>query len=261
MVVLIALVVAVVTTTRSNDHLRVAGHPKETAVDVLPRVDALVAMPSQATTEEVARVKGILDSTVVVQSYATLPRRVFAVLSIATNNMFGTPKVRSFARAHKDATILGVELDRSVAHGVQQLTSAVGSAATVKDFRDLNQRSDEVEIFMRVNACQAQIDAVRVALEQDPDIESFRFFSKEDSLNEFKKLFHDEPLLIENTTAEALPTSFRLQLRDGVLPWALADRYELLAGVAVAGTPANPFAKDTSDTPRNDDQSACAPNP
>ena len=260
-VVSIALVVAVVTTTRSSDHVRVAGHPKQTAVDLLPRVDALVAMPARASDEDLAQVKGILDSTDVVEKYARLRRSDFALLSRAKNKIVGTPNLRSFARDHEHATILGIELDRSVANRMGRLAAAVGSTATVKQYSELDEKAryDDVEIFMRVGACNALIDAVWVAVERDPDIQLFRFISKDDALSEFRKLFADEPALLQHTTAEDLPTSFRLKLRDGVRPSAVAERYQHLAGVQLVLTPANPFAHDSTFGSEKAREATCTP--
>ena len=262
-VLVVGLIAGVVATTRSDgDHVRVAGHPKQITIEKLPRIDALVAFPARATDADIASVKGILDSSDPVVQYATLPPNFFAVFGVGNDNPQVSPNLRSFARIYGRSLILGVELDRSVAHAMQQLAIAVGKGAAVKDLGSLKGRApyDDVEIFMQVKACAAQIDAVRTAVERDPDVESFQFFSKEDALNEFKKLFHDEPVLIEGTTADALPTSFRLKLRYGVLPWPLATRYEHLSGVRGVMTPANPFAhNDTSTNPYNEDRSICTP--
>ncbi|MDQ1511394.1 MAG: cell division transport system permease protein [Actinomycetota bacterium] len=261
-VLIVGLTAGAIATTRSSgDHVNVTGRPKAVAVAKLARVDALVVLPVRATTADIARVKDILDSTNVVESYATLPSAFVSLWSGGSPQT--SPNLRSFSRTYGHSVILGVELDRTATDGVRQLTVAVGSAATVKNFADLSRRSafDDVEIFMRVNACVAEIDAVRIAVERDPDVESFRFFSKEDALKEFKRLFKDQPSLIENTTASSLPTSFRLRVRDGVLPWAIANRYEHLAGVKGTIVRANPFAGGTSSTPRNEDRSACTRTP
>jgi hypothetical protein len=248
-VLIVGLIAGAIATTRSSgDHINVAGHPKEVTVTAMPRIDVTVTLPAQASDASVTRVKGVLDSTAVVRNYARFPRKTVAFLILG--------------KAFAHSIVLGVELDRSVVDGLQQLTAAVGSAATVTAFDLPKGRAayDDVDIFMQVNACSAQIDAVRGALERDSDVESFRFFSKKDALNEFKKLFQDEPTLIENTTAASLPTSFRLRLRDGVLPGAIASRYEHRSGVKQVNTPANPLADEArSPIPENDARSICTP--
>ena len=248
-VLIVGLIAGVIATTRSSDdHARVAGYPKQVTVTALPRIDALVSLPAHPSAADVTRVKGILDSTHVVRYYAPFPRKTVAFLILG--------------QAYEHSVILAVELDRSVVAGLQQLIAAVGSTATVKAFDIPKGRpvDDDVEVFMRVNACNAQIDAVRRAFERDPDIVSFRFFTKEDAFNEFKRLFADEPTLITNMTASSLPTSFQLRVRDGVSPSAVAGRYERLSGVGIANTAANPIAAAPTTTP-NEDRSACTPAP
>jgi cell division protein FtsX len=193
-------------------------------------------------------VKGILDSTNVVRYYAPFPRKSVAFLILG--------------QANRNSVVLAVELDRSVVARLQQLIAAVGSTATVKAFVP-NGRSayDDVEIFMNLKACNAQIVAVRRAVERDPDIESFRFLTKADAFEEFKRLFKDQPSLIEHTTASELPVSFQLRVRDGMSPSAVASRYAPFAGVKGTLDRANPFAADTPSIPQNNDRSACARTP
>jgi hypothetical protein len=246
-VLIVGLIAGVIATTRSGgDRVRVAGHPKQVTITELPRIDALVTLPANASEAAVTRVKAILDTTAVVRNYAPLSRKALAFL------------IRG--RAFGNSVVLGVELDRSVGDGLRQLTSAVGSTATVKTFDATTGRpvDDDVEIFMRVNACNGQIDAVRRALERDRDIVAFQFLSKNDALREFRRLFADEPSLIENTTAASLPASFRLRVRDGVLPSKIAGRYAQLAGVKNTIARANPFAAETPSASRNNDRSACS---
>jgi cell division protein FtsX len=85
----------------------------------------------------------------------------------------------------------------------------------------------DAEVFMGVDATALQIDAVRQSLAADPDVRSVRFLDKEAAYTEFKRIFRDQPALIASTTADALPTSFRVQLRDGANPDAFARRHDL----------------------------------
>ena len=44
---------------------------------------------------------------------------------------------------------------------------------------------------------------------------SYRFLNHDDAYNEFKKIFADQPALVESTTPDALPESFRVVPIDG----------------------------------------------
>jgi cell division transport system permease protein len=102
----------------------------------------------------------------------------------------------------------------------------------------------ELEIFMQVKASDRQIKAVRDALDADKlggtkaEVKSYRFFTKQDALKEFKKLFQDEPVLVENTTAEALPTSFRVVPVKPELTETIRKEFENVPGVKAINTPA-----------------------
>ncbi|HTL86462.1 MAG TPA: permease-like cell division protein FtsX [Acidimicrobiia bacterium] len=102
----------------------------------------------------------------------------------------------------------------------------------------------ELEIFMQVKASDRQIGDVRAALDADKkggtkaEVKSYRFFTKEDALKEFRKLFQDEPVLVENTTADALPTSFRVVPLKPELTATIAKEFDNVPGVKGINTPA-----------------------
>jgi len=102
----------------------------------------------------------------------------------------------------------------------------------------------ELEIFMQVKASDRQIKTVRASLDADKlggpkaEVKSYRFFTKQDALKEFKKLFQDEPVLVENTTADALPTSFRVVPVKPELTATIAQEFENVPGVKGINTPA-----------------------
>lgn len=95
----------------------------------------------------------------------------------------------------------------------------------------------EVEVFMNVDADSGQIAAVMDAVEADSDVASYEFLTKEEALAEFRLLFADEPALVESTTAEVLPSSFRLVPAPDVDVDRLAARYDGLPGVDKVLTP------------------------
>jgi cell division transport system permease protein len=102
----------------------------------------------------------------------------------------------------------------------------------------------ELEIFMQVKASDRQIRTVKDSLDADKrggtkaEVKSYRFFTKQDALKEFRKLFQDEPVLVENTTADALPTSFRVVPVKPELTATIAKEFENVPGVKGINTPA-----------------------
>src|SRR3954453_21132768 len=55
----------------------------------------------------------------------------------------------------------------------------------------------ELEIFMQTKASQAQIDDMTTALRADKQVKSFRFLNHDEAYAEFKKIFRDQPALVE----------------------------------------------------------------
>ena len=92
----------------------------------------------------------------------------------------------------------------------------------------------ELEIFMNVDAPQQQIDDVRIGLDELVDsgqVKRYKFLSKEDAYNEFQRIFHDQPALVESTTPEALPTSFRVAPAEAELTEEINQMFTARPGV------------------------------
>jgi cell division transport system permease protein len=89
----------------------------------------------------------------------------------------------------------------------------------------------ELEIFMRNPVPETQIDDVRTALGESPDVKNFRFLNHEDAYSEFKKIFRDQPALIESTSPEDLPTSFRVAPQTAEQTAEIANRFATFTGV------------------------------
>jgi cell division transport system permease protein len=89
----------------------------------------------------------------------------------------------------------------------------------------------EFEVFMDPNATEQQIADVRTELDDDPTVKRAFFLDKDDAYEEFKRLFRDQPSLVEVTDKEALPTSFRVAPVDVEETAELSVRYQTLPGV------------------------------
>ena len=92
----------------------------------------------------------------------------------------------------------------------------------------------EFIVFMKPDASQGQIDAVRSDLKNSPAIKSFKYLDHDAAFEEFKKLFSDQPEFYENVTADILPTSFKVVPVDpsNENVSALKQQFEKKAGVA-----------------------------
>jgi cell division transport system permease protein len=105
-------------------------------------------------------------------------------------------------------------LSKLVDHGTQQWKNGV-----------------QLEIFMNVDATQGQIKAVQDALHRDSNVRDFRFLNKQDAYAEFKRLFRENPDLIQTVQPDRLPTSFRVAPQRAELTKLVADTYRTSPGV------------------------------
>jgi cell division transport system permease protein len=91
----------------------------------------------------------------------------------------------------------------------------------------------EFEVFMLLDASEAQKDRVQRELTQNPDVKSVRFVGRAEQYELFRDYFHDQPEYLENVKAADLPESYRVAPRvdDADVIRAMADRIENEAGV------------------------------
>src|SRR5438128_598516 len=100
----------------------------------------------------------------------------------------------------------------------------------------------ELEIFMQVKASKQQTDAVRDSLNADPNVKKggVRFLNHADALAEFKRLFADQPVLVESEPKDgsALPESFRVVPVKPELTSVIGNEFKNVPGVSDVVTPA-----------------------
>jgi cell division transport system permease protein len=91
----------------------------------------------------------------------------------------------------------------------------------------------EFEVFMVLDASEAQKDRVERELTQNPDVKNVRFVGRAEQYELFQDYFHDQPEYLENVKAEDLPESYRVAPRvdDADVIRAMADHIENEAGV------------------------------
>ena len=106
--------------------------------------------------------------------------------------------------------------------------------------RDCNHRGDlTFEVFMRVSATQAQLDATRQLIEAQPGVQIVRVLSKDDAYAEFTEIFASQPDLLRKVGPQDLPMSIRVHADGGYPSQDLIDRVEAAAGVESVETPSD----------------------
>jgi cell division transport system permease protein len=72
----------------------------------------------------------------------------------------------------------------------------------------------EVAVYLNDNISQADFNRLLDKLKAMPDVQSVRYESKQEAYARFQALFSNQPDLINNVSANALPASFRVKLKD-----------------------------------------------
>ena len=96
----------------------------------------------------------------------------------------------------------------------------------------LQTRKVEVAVFLNRDVTAEERDSIQRDLLAMPEVESVQYESKQDAYERFKILFRDEPEIVENTTPDALPESFRVKLKDPNQFEVVADRLQGRPGIS-----------------------------
>jgi cell division transport system permease protein len=89
----------------------------------------------------------------------------------------------------------------------------------------------ELNIFMKPDATQAQLDAVGRRLQSMQEVKRVRFCGKECAYREFKTLFANEPEFQDAVTADDLPPSYRVVPVDPALTEVIGNQFVDQPGV------------------------------
>jgi len=166
------------------------------------------------------RVRQVLEDSPVVARYAPVARGGLPVLFVQGG-------AHDAACALRSSEGFAVEVRAQGAR--DQLSHVLGN--NVKVFV-VNDKLIDAEVFMKLNATRGQAQAVLAAIVKDTsEIRSYQYLDHNAAYAEFKRLFADQPALIEGTSPDVLPESFRLVASDGTASQELVRRFEHLAGV------------------------------
>jgi cell division transport system permease protein len=80
----------------------------------------------------------------------------------------------------------------------------------------------QVSIFLADDVTDEQRAEIESRLEASPEVKSYLYESKEEAYERFQQQFSQQPELVENTPADALPESFRVELVN-------PERYPVIA--------------------------------
>src|SRR5579884_1523495 len=135
------------------------------------------------------------------------------------------------------AAVLTVAVSLTLVGGALLLKQGVNNA-TVQW-----QGGVELSIFMQPTASTGETNAVQRQLGQMSDVKSFRYVNQQAAYQEFKKMFANEPDMVDSVSATDLPPSFR------VVPTQASDASDIGARFGdFPGVKRVVYAKQTVDT-------------
>ncbi|HET6391594.1 MAG TPA: permease-like cell division protein FtsX [Blastococcus sp.] len=101
-------------------------------------------------------------------------------------------------------------------------------AGMISDMKEIYYDKVQVSIFLADDVTEEQRAAIESELEGSSEVQSYIYESKDEAFERFQQQFSQQPELVENTPADALPESFRVELVN-------PERYEIIASEFPSG--------------------------
>jgi cell division transport system permease protein len=95
-------------------------------------------------------------------------------------------------------------------------------ATMISDMKEIYYDKVQVSIFLADNVTDDQRSAVEQQLKNSPEVKSYIYESKDEAYKRFKEQFAQQPDLVNNVGPDALPESFRVELKN-------PERYSVIA--------------------------------
>jgi len=95
-------------------------------------------------------------------------------------------------------------------------------AGMISDMKAIYYDKVQVSIFLSDNVTDQQRAAIASELKSSPEVKHYIYESKTEAYARFKQQFSQQPELVQNTPADALPESFRVELVN-------PERYSVIA--------------------------------
>ena len=95
-------------------------------------------------------------------------------------------------------------------------------ASMISEMKGIYYDKVQVSIFLADGVTDEQRSAIETQLKDSPEVKSYIYESKAEAYARFQQQFSQQPELVENTPADALPESFRVEMVN-------PERYEVIA--------------------------------
>jgi cell division transport system permease protein len=95
-------------------------------------------------------------------------------------------------------------------------------AGMISDMKEIYYDKVQVSIFLADGVTEEQRSAIETKLKDSPEVKDYIYESKDEAYQRFQQQFSQQPELVQNTPADALPESFRVELVN-------PERYPVIA--------------------------------
>ena len=113
-------------------------------------------------------------------------------------------------------------------------------AGMISDMKEIYYDKVQVSIFLADDVTDEQRSAIEGRLDSSPEVKSYIYESKDEAFERFQQQFSQQPELVENTPADALPESFRVELVN-------PERYEVIKAEFPSGAEGVDQVRDEGD--------------
>jgi cell division transport system permease protein len=126
-----------------------------------------------------------------------------------------------------------IALILTVTISLAMLGGALLASKQISTMKDFWFDKIQVSVFLTKDVTQPERDAIRAELEQLPEVKQVYYESKDQAYQRFRQQFKDVPALINSTPADALPESYRVQLKDPQKYLVVSSAVQHMPGVDV----------------------------
>jgi len=101
-------------------------------------------------------------------------------------------------------------------------------ANMISDMKEIYYDKVQVSIYLTDDVTDEQRTAIQTELDDSPEVANYIYETKAEAYERFKTQFSQQPALVQNTKPDALPESFRVELKN-------PERYSVIAAEFPAG--------------------------
>jgi cell division transport system permease protein len=101
----------------------------------------------------------------------------------------------------------------------------------INDMRNYYFQQVQVSIFLKPDVTDPQRQQLKQALDSDPLVKSEFYQTKQQAYEQFRKEFSSAPDLVNETSPDALPASYRVKLKNPEQTQPVIDKYATQPGV------------------------------